>query len=202
MSKELGTLRAAYRCARRWSWTSHDPFKGILLNQEGNERNRWLTEQEEQVLLSACPSWLADLVAVGVDTGLRRTNLVLLRREWLHKEASILIIPRLQHQKQKALHYHPADHARSYDHSALSYRISKVNMFSYGTHGLPYNPDQVGAAFRRAARSVGLLDVTLHTLRHTFISRLVQEGRPLAEVAALVGHTRRSHDPKICPSCP
>ncbi|HEY6640341.1 MAG TPA: tyrosine-type recombinase/integrase, partial [Nitrospiraceae bacterium] len=30
--------------------------------------------------------------------------------------------------------------------------------------------------------------VSLHTLRHTFISRLVQAGRPLPEVAALAGH--------------
>ena len=28
----------------------------------------------------------------------------------------------------------------------------------------------------------------MHTLRHTFISRLVQAGRPLSEVAALAGH--------------
>jgi integrase len=30
--------------------------------------------------------------------------------------------------------------------------------------------------------------VSLHTLRHTFISRLVQAGRPLPEVAALACH--------------
>ena len=30
--------------------------------------------------------------------------------------------------------------------------------------------------------------MSLHTLRHTFISRLVQAGRPLPEVAALAGH--------------
>ena len=30
--------------------------------------------------------------------------------------------------------------------------------------------------------------MSLHTLRHTFISRLLQAGRPLPEVAALAGH--------------
>ena len=54
--------------------------------------------------------------------------------------------------------------------------------------GRPYSPDSVGTAFRRAARSLELVDVTLHTLRHTFISRLVQPGRRLDEAAALVGH--------------
>ena len=54
--------------------------------------------------------------------------------------------------------------------------------------GTPYHPDRVGMAVSRAARRAGLLDVSLHVLRHTFISRLVQAARPLPEVAALAGH--------------
>ena len=56
------------------------------------------------------------------------------------------------------------------------------------TDGRPYGLDQVGVAVSRMARRAGLKDVSLHTLRHTFISRLVQAGRPLPEVAALAGH--------------
>ena len=40
----------------------------------------------------------------------------------------------------------------------------------------------------RAAKRARLDGVSLHTLRHTFISRLAQAGRPLPEVAALAGH--------------
>ena len=40
----------------------------------------------------------------------------------------------------------------------------------------------------RTAKQAQLPDVSLHTFRHTFISRLVQAGRPLPEVAALAGH--------------
>jgi len=40
----------------------------------------------------------------------------------------------------------------------------------------------------RTATQAQLPGVSLHTLRHTFISRLVQAGRPLPEVAALAGH--------------
>jgi integrase len=43
-------------------------------------------------------------------------------------------------------------------------------------------------AVMRAAKQAELSGVSLHTLRHTFISRLVQAGRPLPEVAALAGH--------------
>ncbi|MEO6306891.1 MAG: tyrosine-type recombinase/integrase [Nitrospiraceae bacterium] len=40
----------------------------------------------------------------------------------------------------------------------------------------------------RAATQAQFPGVSLHTLRHTFISRLVQAGRPLPEVSALAGH--------------
>ena len=54
--------------------------------------------------------------------------------------------------------------------------------------GQAYSVDQVGMAVIRTAQQAELPGVSLHTLRHTFISRLVQAGRPLPEVAALAGH--------------
>jgi site-specific recombinase XerD len=51
-----------------------------------------------------------------------------------------------------------------------------------------YSLEQVGMAVIRTAKHAQLPGVSLHTLRHTFISRLVQAGRPLPEVAALAGH--------------
>jgi hypothetical protein len=47
---------------------------------------------------------------------------------------------------------------------------------------------QVSMAVIRTAKQAQLPGVSMNTLRHTFISRLVQAGRPLPEVAALAGH--------------
>ena len=54
--------------------------------------------------------------------------------------------------------------------------------------GQAYSADQVGLAVIRTAKQAQLPGVSLHTLRHTFITRLVQAGRPFPEVAALAGH--------------
>jgi integrase len=75
-SKELGILKAAYAKAIRWGWTTSNPVTGLSLNQEGEERIRWLTDEEEAERLGACPPWLRYMVSVGLDTGLRRSNLV------------------------------------------------------------------------------------------------------------------------------
>src|SRR5215217_4417446 len=50
VSKELGGLKAAFRRAIRWGWTSHSPFVGVALNQEGTARTRWISEDEENQL--------------------------------------------------------------------------------------------------------------------------------------------------------
>jgi integrase len=59
-----------------------------------------LTEQEEAQLLAACSPLLREIIAVGVDTGLRRSNLVHLQRSWVQQHGTVLIVPR-QHLKAR-----------------------------------------------------------------------------------------------------
>ena len=44
----------------------------------------------------------------------------------------------------------------------------------------------------RTCRAEGLPHMHPHDLRHAYASRLVAEGVPITEVAALMGHARRS----------
>jgi site-specific recombinase XerD len=48
--------------------------------------------------------------------------------------------------------------------------------------------DAVKTAFRRGRERTGLRDVTLHTLRHTYASRLVLRGVSLYQMQKLLGH--------------
>ena len=72
VSKDLGILKSAYGRALRWDWVSTTPFRGIALNQEGEERVRWLTDEEEAHLVATAAPWLREFILVGLDTGLRR----------------------------------------------------------------------------------------------------------------------------------
>jgi hypothetical protein len=63
-------------------------------HQECEARLRWLTEPEEAQLFAACPPWLQDLIRVGVDTGLRRNNLVHLQKTWVQPQGRALVVPR------------------------------------------------------------------------------------------------------------
>jgi integrase len=185
VSKELGVLKSAYAHAMRWDWVSTTPFRGIALNQEGEERVRWLTDEEEARLVATAAPWLRDFILLGLDTGLRRSNLVGLQWAWLHEQGTVLVIPRQLVKAKKATVMIP-----------LTTRAATI-IQRQGRHGprvftqpdgQAYSVDQVGMAVIRTATQAELPGVSLHTLRHTFISRLVQAGRPLPEVAALAGH--------------
>ena len=53
--------------------------------------------------------------------------------------------------------------------------------------GKPYNDFQV--SFSRARAAVGITDVRIHDLRHTYASLLIQNGISLYEVQKLLGHS-------------
>jgi integrase len=186
-SKELGVLKAAFRCAVRWGWTTRSPFIGIALNQEGTARTRWLSDDEEAKFLTHCPAPLRDIVIVGLDTGLRPGNIVRLQRAWVQPPGICLIIPREDTKTKRLpltipLTRRAADIIRRYVESSCSdyLFVSKA--------GRTYTCAKVNRALKRAAIKSGVPAFCLYTLRHSFISRLVQAGVSLPEVAALAGH--------------
>lgn len=56
INRELSCLRKAFNLAKR-EWGRENPVSRVCLEKGANKRGRWLTEDEEARLLSACPSW-------------------------------------------------------------------------------------------------------------------------------------------------
>lgn len=187
VSKELGVLKAAFRCATRWGWATHSPFVGIVLNQEGTARTRWLSDDEETRLLAHCPAWLRDIVIVGLDTGLRPGNLVGLHHLWVQLPQTCLYIPREQTKTKKLPLTIPLT-IRAVDIIRRHLESARSEYLFLSTTGRPFTCAEVNRVLQRAAVKAGLRDICLYTLRHSFISRLVQAGVSLPEVAALAGH--------------
>jgi integrase len=135
----------------RWEWVSTTPFRGIALNQEGEERVRWLTDDEEAHLLKAAAPWLRDFILVGLDTGLRRSNLVGLQWSWVHEQGTVLVIPRQLVKAKKATVMIP-----------LTSRAATIIRRRQGLHvftrpdGQAYSVDQVGMAESSASGNSGV----------------------------------------------
>ena len=64
---------------KQWEWLKDDPVSSVPKEKENNERDRWLTYDEEKRFLDNCPERLSELVIFALNTGLRQDELLSLQ---------------------------------------------------------------------------------------------------------------------------
>ncbi len=176
--RNLAILKAILNRAKREGELLSVPSFPKLKPSKG--RTRWLTSDEERRLLAASSNRLRSLIAFALDTGGRRSELFKL--DWRHVDLASGRITFIETKNGED---------RSIRLTERAHRILLTlgprdhgPVFTY--NGRPLK--DVKTAFNRARMNAGLEDVQFHDLRHTFASRLVQQGLPLYEVMHMTGH--------------
>ena len=182
VNRELAVLRHLLNKAVEWGLLETSPFhrgKSLTLKEAGH-RQRFLTEEEADRLLAACPGHLRPIVELALHTGLRAGELLPLKWEqirdgFLYVEAGMAkggkgrAVP-LNNRALEILHDQRQKHQLRSPH-VFGRRFGSVRK-------------SFGGALRRA----GISDFRFHDLRHTFASRLVRRGVPLRAVQEILGH--------------
>lgn len=144
---------------------------------ERNSKVRWVTRDEEAVLLHHCeltfpaPDAVAmrNLIVFLVDTGARLSEALRVRQSFWDKATQVTFLD-TKNGKSRTVPLTPR---------ALE-----------GLKGLPdWSKDKCVRLFTRVRNAAGLPDVSLHILRHTCASRLVQGGMDLYRVKEWLGHS-------------
>jgi integrase len=192
INRDVSMVRCMFNRAREWGMIEHNPTAGIRKLAENNERCRWLTEEEQNRLLSFCHGLTRTIVVVALRTGMR----------WGE-------IAHLKWQQAPESNYVDFDRGIIFIHGALSKskksrwiplgQIVKWELLNVpkqkGTDYLFLNPEtgkplgSIKDAFNRAVRKAEIKDFTFHSLRHTFASQLVRNGVDLYVVQKLLGHS-------------
>lgn len=86
----------------------------------------------------------------------------------------------------EVLSKHRAEQERDKELFGSDYQDS--NLIFCQPAGAYYSPDRMGARVVELMRKVGLQNVSLHSLRHSFASDLLSEGVPIAVVSERLGH--------------
>ena len=147
-------------------------------------RVRYLELEEIPVLLEACPAWLKPIVIIGMHTGLRRSEIITLRRSDIDKKNRLLVITQTKNNELKAV---PMNETVWKAIKGLPNRLDTPYLFAE-PDGRPVTPNKVSMAFRRARKRAGLDDFRLHDLRHHFASYLTMNGHNSKTVQDLLGH--------------
>ena len=184
-------IRYIFNLAIKWETTgiAKNPTAGIPLLEENNKLERYLTGDEANKLIVALQKsenkMLKYIVPMLILTGARKNEVLTAKWEDFNFEQKIWRIPTSK--SGKARHV-PISDGVLYLLSGVPRQEGCDYVFANPKTLLPYV--SIFNSWNTARTSVGLSDVRMHDLRHSFASFLVNSGRSIYEVQRILGYTQ------------
>lgn len=187
INRDLAIFKHAFNLAiREWEWCRENPVKRVSMERERNQRDRWLTSAEESRLLAACSAGLSEIVTFALHTGMRIGEITALTWEGVDLTRQTATIFHSKNGEPRTLPLNAV--ALSIVTKKAEERASLGNRVFPARIQTPGGERTLRRAFQKAVRTAGLHDFRFHDLRHTFATRLVQDGEDLYRVQRLLGH--------------
>jgi integrase len=188
-------LKFVFNCAIRWDVLFHtNPCNGVPMLEDCSTTERYLTAQEANKLFLELEAnrntQVGQVIRLLLYTGARKREILDAKWDEVDFKRKILTVPAAR-SKSKKPRYIPLSDA--------AIKLLESMPKQQGVPWVFYNPKtkkppvSIFVAWNTIRKRVGLQDVRLHDLRHSYASFLVNAGRSLYEVQKLLGH----HDPKI-----
>ena len=184
VNRELDCLRGILSKAVKWGKLLDSPVRTVKRLKVDNRWTRILTEDEQIRLLNACPLKLRRMVRLALIMGCRLGELLALR--WDDIGEAELTFLETKNGRSRRIPVSPAI-------KAVLDQCPKTRspwVFTNARTHEAYTVNGVAHTFRRALKRAGITtgDVSLHTLRHTAISRMIAMGIDDFTVMAISGH--------------
>jgi integrase len=166
INRDLRTLRAMLKRVR-----PDFRFPGGAFFAEDETRVRWLRPEEELLVLETMAEPFRAIAKLAALTLMRPSDVRLLRREMVHLEQGVILLPRAK------------GGARSVMLSGQAQKLLRGQLEAQegewvfpNADGRPFTRNLVSKKFRRAARDAGLKDFHFHDLRHDGATRALNAG--------------------------
>ena len=200
VNRILNGLKVIYSTALSWEVEGlvKNPLQGIKQFSDSSRRERFLTKDEAQKLLQAVlkskNKMLAPIIAALLLTGCRKREVLDARWDCVDLERGILIVPISKNGKPRQVFL--SEHAIKIFKQARA--ILRTEMGQEAAVACPWvfaNPETgkpftaIFKSWHAARTSVGLTDLRVHDLRHSFASSIVNSGGSLYSVQKLLGHS-------------
>ena len=185
VNRYLAVVRSVLKMARdEWQWIDSMP-KIRLLHGEV-ERDRWLTRDEANRLLAACPEHLKAIVEFALATGCRAREITGLEWNRVDLDRATAWLDRTKNGTPRGVPLNQ-DALR-----VLESVKDQHPLFCFTYRGEPIGWELTNSAWKTALKKVGLEDFRFHDLRHTWASWHRQSGTSTDELKDLGGWKTRS----------
>ena len=172
---------------KRLGFTNPVRRESVSRFRENPAKNRFLADEEQQALLSACRGATWDkmylLVLMALTTGARKGELLGLRWSDMDFEKRTALVSISKNGKPKLLPL-----TQPVIQELMKYRENTDFLIFHSTISrvAPYDFKK---QWLNALDNSGIGHIRFHDLRHTAASNLVRNGRTLFEVSTLLGHS-------------
>ena len=201
INRELAMLSKAFSLAfKEWEWIKENPVSKVPKEKENNERDRWLTDEQERRLLENSPQWMRDIILFDLHTGLRQDELLSLQWERVNLFRRTIIIQESKSGKPRTL---PVNQI-AFDILEERSKIRNImnDLVFVSNAGSKIDRHNLRRAFNIAIKNAGIHDFHFHDLRHTFATRLAQRGIDIYKISKLLGHHSIEMTQRYAHHCP
>ena len=186
IDKELRTLRQVLSFAVKEGCIDRAPY--IDTPGSGPPRDRWLDERELRRLIEACMApHVRAFVLISVHTGARARQVYNLTWDRVDLRRGLVCFPPSRPRSKKRSVIIPANETLWAELRSLR----KVSISPWVIEHRGNQLSSVKTGFKAAVRRAGIAPCTIHDLRRTCASRLLQRGASFAEVADFLGTAKR-----------
>jgi integrase len=189
----LGHLSGIMQMAVRYRLIAANPCRGIKRLPVPPKRPRYLLAHEEEVLLPACERirFLGPLVQLAVWTGFRQNELLHLRRSSIDFARNVIFIsnPKWKNDPRKTEGFPMSNQVKA----LVADLCESATDYLFMWKGKRVTKPVTDHFFRQTCRRVGISDLTFHSLRHTFGTRLGDRDVNQKKIARLMGHASTKH---------
>ena len=189
VNRELEVLRHLFHLADRWNkYFGKNPVSRAGLLPLNNRKERILSLDEEKRLLSACDTYMRNIIITALYTGMRKGEAISLKWENVDLDNGIITIDQTNAKSKKA--------RRIPINTVVRRLLLEQRLKSAGSEyvflsskGAPYmRQDSLNRAFMLALSKAEINGLRFHDLRHTAATRMIEGGHSIVAVKEILGH--------------
>jgi integrase len=180
VNRELEVLSRIFTIAIDNGINIQNPCRKVRLLRMDNQRNRYLSEDEETRLMAILvgrQAHLRPVVILALHTGMRRGEILSLRWNQIDFGRGLILVQRTKTGRDRII---PMN-------SAVKETLDAIRQSTEGDQVFPIN--DVKRSFAYACLKAQIADFRFHDLRHTAATRLADRGTDAFQVAAIRGHS-------------
>ncbi|MCM1266177.1 MAG: site-specific integrase, partial [Candidatus Gastranaerophilales bacterium] len=181
INREVDVIRRIFSLAVDNRKLKVNPCSTIKKLRIENPPERYLSKDEEEMLLAACNPVMQAIIITALHTGGRQNEILALKWSDVFFKEDYLILLNTKNNKPRKLPL-----TKTLKGKLLNLPRYSEYVFTSPVTGTKYT--EVKSTFKKAVERSGIAHITFHKLRHTTASRLNEAGVDIVTIQKILDH--------------